>query len=717
MKDTTGSAFPGWKWPVLLGLAVSLASGALAAGEAEPDVHVAPDGDDAADGGQGRPVASLRRALDLVRDLRQARPIERPVIVEVADGEYPLDDTLVLTAEDSGAAKRATIIRSAEGARPVFSGGRRIRGWTVTEVEGRPRWTVVLPEVKGGRWRFTQLFVDGQRRFRPSLPAEGWYRVRRRLPPTDAAQGRGHDRFAVAAEDVGRRWQDRGAIEVVAVHQWSLSRRRIDSIEEGEDDGEAVVALVGTTSTTEPWGAFREGGRYRLENVRDALGEPGSWYLDVPTGTLTYCPLEGESPESTVVVAPKIDTLLAIRGEPVAGRTVDHVRFEGLSFAHGNWPMPPRGQSQPQGDLNVGAAVTLTGARDVSLTGCGIRHVGRYALSLGVGCGRCEVTGCEFFDLGAGGIMIGTVNAGGGPLARVTANTIRDCTIAHGGRLHAAGIGVWIGQADHTLVERCEIADFTYTGVSVGWTWGYGPSPATYNRVAGNHIHDLGRGVLSDMGGVYTLGVSPGTEVEGNHIHDVVSHDYGGWGLYPDEGSTGVLFRNNVVHGASSASFHQHYGRDNRVENNIFVAARDWQLQRTRVEGHVGFRFERNIVSWESDTPLEEGDWTKGLVARNNCYWHAGKPVVFSDGATLGDRQAAGLDRGSIIADPRFSDPAAGDFTLAADSPALKLGFRPIDLEAAGRATEPSIAPGLPAVPSPWPEAIALDRQVIRSAQ
>lgn len=696
-------------WGAVTWLLVGLLAGSGAVNAAPPaEYYVAPDGDDAADGRQGRPVATLRRALDLVRDLRKRRATPAPITIEVADGLYTLADTLVITAEDSGGEKSPTIIHAAEDARPVFSGGRRISGWTVTEVDGRPRWSVVLPDVQAGRWRFSQLFVDGQRRFRPVLPAEGWFTVRGPLPPSPAAEGRGHDRFQLNAADVRRDWADPGAIEVVAVHQWSMSRMRLGALEPAEEDGAVNVQLVGTTSSLEPWGAFAAGGRYRLENVREALGEPGSWYLDLPTGTLTYCPLEGEDPERTEVIAPRVDTLLMLRGEPVPGGTVDHLRIVGLSFAHGNWPMPSRGQSVPQGDINVGAAVSLTGARDVQLIRCGIRHVGRYGLSLGVGCGRCLVDRCELVDLGAGGVMIGATVAGGRSIARVTENTIRDSTIAHGGRLHPAGIGIWIGQADRTTIEHCEIADFTYTGISVGWTWGYGPSPAERNRIAGNHIHHLGHGVLSDMGGVYTLGVSPGTIVEGNLIHDIVSHDYGGWGLYTDEGSSGIVMRGNVVHRASSGSFHQHYGKDNLIENNILASARDWQLQRTRVEDHVSFRFERNIVWWDSDTPLAKGDWNERIVARDNCYWHDGEAVTFPDGLSLKARQKANLESGSIVADPGFADPQTGDFTLPRDSPVWDLGFKPIDLAAVGRKTDRVVSPDMPPVPTPWPEAIEL---------
>jgi parallel beta-helix repeat protein len=247
-------------------------------------------------------------------------------------------------------------------------------------------------------------------------------------------------------------------------------------------------------------------------------------------------------------------------------------------------------------------------------------------------------------------------------------------------------VGLWIGHSPRNRVTHCDIADFYYTAVSVGWRWGYDESGAKENLIEFNHLHHIGYRILSDMGGVYTLGPSEGTSVSNNVIHDIYATTYGGWGLYPDEGSTGIRLENNLVYNVKDAGFHQHYGKENLVRNNIFAFSQEGQIAVTRAEPHLSFTFERNIVYWDRGQLLGYSGWKNGVKVafRNNLYWHVdGKPFDFA-GKSWDQWRAAGNDAGSIIADPKFVDAQHYDFHLQPDSPAKKIGFVPFDYLEAG---------------------------------
>jgi parallel beta-helix repeat protein len=190
------------------------------------------------------------------------------------------------------------------------------------------------------------------------------------------------------------------------------------------------------------------------------------------------------------------------------------------------------------------------------------------------------------------------------------------------------------------------------------------------------------------MGGIYTLGKQPGTVIRNNLWHDIAGIRYGGWGIYFDEGSSGILAENNIVYRTTHGGFHQHYGETNVFRNNILAFARDHQIQRTRPEPHRSFSFTNNIVYFDSGSLLTGDLSGDNYLMDWNVYFDArpdAKPDQLRVGPCTWEKwQERGHDLHSLVADPLFVAPGANDFRLQPTSPALKLGFQPIDLSLVG---------------------------------
>ncbi len=579
-----------------------------------------------------------------------------------------------------------------------------------------------LPDVKAGEWNFSQLFVGDQRRNRPRLPKEGFYFVAARAAG-DAAAGRtkGDDRFRFPPRLIQATWKNLGDVEVSPFFAWFNPTYRIASV----DAAANTVTFTAPQMRAASYAQVKPGTRFLVENVAEALDTPGQWYLNRPTGVLTYLPLPGETPEHVFVVAPKLEKLIVLDAGDLANAAdapVSHLAFRGLSFAHTNWVVPPQGYGVPQAVVTISGGVYGRGAHDCRFEGCSFEHMGTYGIDLDIGCQDDAIESCRFIDLGAGGIKIGTTHAPNPPQKQVKRHTIRDNQIAHVGRTQPAAVGIWVGQASEVNIEHNDIHDLYYTAISIGWTWGGGPSEAHDNTVAWNHIHTIGQGVLSDMGFIYTLGISPGTRIHHNLMHDIERFGgpggYGGWGIYYDEGSTGIVAEDNLVYHTHDGGFHQHYGEENTVRNNIFGPSIGVQFGPTRLDwpSKLGvvreprvFTFENNIVDGWADPSVIRTNWMNKLLSAHldkfqvdhNVYWngtHGGEPPMFA-GLTLEAWREKGLDKHSVVADPGFASLDKDDYRLSSESPALRLGFKPFDVSGAGRTThEPPDA-----TPAQWP--------------
>lgn len=645
-------------------------------------LYVAPDGNDSwsgnlpspkADGTDG-PFATIAGARDAIREMKRRDGIMKPITVFVREGTYRVAEPIVFTPQDSGTEQHPITYAAYPGDKPIVSGGRVITGWR----KKGDLWAVELPDVKSGDWHFGALWVNGERRVVARTPNDGYlYTAGKASPVKEPETGEEVSREKVAFKfkpgDI-KPWEDLNDILVVAYHSWETSTHRIASV----DAENNIVTFTGPAVWPfEQWGKNQ---RYHIENLRDALDAPGEWYLDRKTGMLSYWPKDGEDMSRAEVVAPVATQLVLLQGDPKDEEFVEHLHIKGIRFMHSDWPIPPQGHSDPQAAFSVPGALHAVGARYCSVEGCEISRVGTYGVWFSLGCKHNRIVQNEIHDLGAGGVRIGEGRSPENEPEAASHNLIDNNFIHDGGKIFRAGVGVWIGRSSYNTVSHNEVCDLDYSGLSIGWCWGYAPSTANNNVIEHNHVHHIGRGVLSDMGGIYTLGISPGTVIRYNIFHDIYSFSYGGWGIYPDEGSTEILIENNIAYNTKTGGFHQHYGRENIVRNNIFAFSREGQIIRSREEEHISFFFERNIVYFNNGQLLGS-NWKNGNYRLDyNCYWDTSRPEVEFKGMSFEEWQAKGQDKHSIIADPLFVNAEEFDFRLNADSPALKLGFKPIDM-------------------------------------
>lgn len=535
--------------------------------------------------------------------------------------------------------------------------------------------------MKSGAWNFTQLFVNGERRNRPRLPKSGYFKVAgfAGFDP-NGKYNTPMNKFNYAEGDIRPNWTNIQDIETIVLHFWVDTHLQIAGI----DEATKTVTFDRFSRRKFTDDHSSKGARYYLSNIYKALDTPGEFYLNAKTGVLHYIPKPGEDLEKAEVIAPRLSSLVRFAGNPKSGQFVDHISLQGLTFSDVEWQLPKKDGGDTQAAEMVPAVISAEGARNCAIRDCVVRNSATYGIELGSGCKENQIIRNELCNLGAGGIKL----SGGGvgsPEAEQTAKTqITDNHIHDCGQIFHSAVGILLRHSAGNTVAHNHIHHLYYTAISIGWVWGYKPSISRDNIVEFNHIHDIGQKVLSDMGGIYMLGVSPGTVIRNNLLHDIDSWGYGGWGIYTDEGSSEIVIENNVVYRTKSGGFHQHYGRENIVRNNVFALAREEQVARSRAESHVSFTFERNIVYF-AEGPLLGKNWKDDKFKLDyNVYFHAGgKPIAFP-GGTFQDWKKRGFDQNSIIADPMFNDPAKGDFSLKPDSPAFKLGFKAIDISKVG---------------------------------
>lgn len=667
------------------------------------DIHLAIGGDDCNPGRSDAPVATLERARDLLRSRRIGAAMG-PARVIIHGGRYVLDRTLALAQVDGGTSDAPVTWLAAPGERVEISGGRRITGWSAGSFNGAACLSAQLPDGLDPQ----QLFVDGQRRPRPRLPRIGYLRVASTFGECSAHEvlwGEGPTRAEYHPGDL-RAFRNLADVRFVAMGAWYDMWMRITGIDEAKREirfhDRCWQRLVDETG---------KASRYHIDNVAEAFGEPGDWYVDRPSQRIHYVPLPGQVADTMEVIAPAVDLLVHVRGDEQ--EPAGHIRFENIAFAHCDWHPPADFRGSIQAGHRKPGSILFEHAERCVLYGCEVSKVAQYGVQLGEGSHDCRVIACSLHDLGAGGVHIDhewtkphsieVADAGArrSRPSRPRAGWVTDCTIRDGGKIYPGAVGIYVGNAAFNRLLHNEITDLHYSGISVGWTWGSAPTACVDNRIEGNHVHHINQQrTFSDLGLIYTLGAQPGSTIRGNRLHDIDSYGYGGNGIYGDEGTGALIIEDNIAWNCKACGFGG-APRDVWIRNNIFAFTGQTAIA-PAYHGSDWFASvcERNVLLWREGTCGSDppSAWTPhGTHAIGNLLWRCGLPINLNGGKDLPHWQAQGQLLDTLVVDPGFVDAAGGDFRLHPGAAAVAHGFEPIDQSEVGPR-------GGPVLPLTWAE-------------
>ncbi|MCC6444295.1 MAG: right-handed parallel beta-helix repeat-containing protein [Armatimonadetes bacterium] len=446
------------------------------------------------------------------------------------------------------------------------------------------------------------------------------------------------------------------------------------------DESTRTVTLGGQECTV----ALSPGNRFFVENVLAELDSPGEWFLDRKEGYLYLWPEKPLTARSEVI-APVLGRVFEFLGDSGQGKPVHHITLSGLIVR--NTDYSPEDGCVGYGMGNDGV-VFMRNASDCAVRHSNFKHIGKYAVCL-AGSDRNAVTGCRISDGAEGGILL--IDAADN---RITDNHISRMGLVY---KHIAGITMEDGRTGGNIVAHNLIHDISRYGITL-------KSPGSRNIVEFNDLRTLNTETY-DTGGIEVTQQDrefrSGSIIRNNRVRDVIgySSDNGkaiflSWGIYLDSFAGGYTVQNNIVCRNENGSVMIQGGKDNRIENNILGGGRSSQLFLPNFAGNcAGNVISRNIVYYEEPEALliYAGPITpEAVFIDNNLYFHAGgRPLRVNRADSFAGWQALGYDAHSVIADPLFQDPARDDYRLRPGSPALEMGFKPIDITTVGPRRKP----------------------------
>ena len=630
------------------------------------------------DEGGNAPLKSLERAIEIIKEMRSEGVAHR-IYVSVI-GDYYLSSPVNISGVE-----RVTVEPFARTGRII--GGVKIEGWENSTFNGVRCLCARVPE---NTPTFTDLYVNGNRASVTRYPKVGALEIvnTEEYPDEDVIEHGmwGSSRWiTVKPEDLAS-VKNIGDAIINYNHWWIDEHSPIESYD--EKSGRLVMAYRSRFAVSGRYGRSSSAAKYYLTGVPNMFSVPTEWYLDRKEGVVYYIPKdESETPETIEVFAPIADKLFVVKGEDIQIRNFELTCTRGeyastrvMTEQIGKVDEPYLFGSDEQSVCGAPGAVLFERANRCGISGCLIHGVGVHAVEVSLGCSRIRIENNEIYDIAAGGIKVEGGEAGKDASLMTHGCVIRKNRIHDCGKRYEAGCGILVMHASNNEICENEIYSLAYSGISVGWVWGYAESSTYGNIIRKNHVYGIGNGSLSDMGGIYTLGRQRGTLIAENIIHDVRCSEYGAWGIYLDEGSSLITVENNVVWGTGKESMHIHWGTENTIRNNVFFSDSSAAVTVSIREWHHPSLFERNIMVTDGSNVIK-GDPSHAIYHSNLMFDISSQDTVIirDESGNVYDldawQRAYEQNCENIVADPEFVNLSEKNFAVKESSCVKNFGF------------------------------------------
>ncbi|MEO0452726.1 MAG: right-handed parallel beta-helix repeat-containing protein [Verrucomicrobiota bacterium] len=673
-------------------------------------------------------VSTLKAARDVVREMR-AGGEKGNIDVQLHDGTYTLDETLIFGLEDSAPDGAVTRYIAADGANPLISGGKTITGWEKTDLQGGMIWKAPVPWAKGDA--FFHCLYDGTKLL-PRARSEGFvaneqwiYDKKRHESKKGFPKYAGEMKYRTSFTFPGDIVQDWDNLEDVEVYgqpnrKWLVNYLGIQSV-----DVENKVAQLTVPAT------YTMTGEFFVENRIEYLDTPGEWVLNSKEGMLYYWPESGTPGEQ--IIAPALTELFRVEGvsdHSLAGskeKQVEGIEFVGLRLAYADRQRWLPDDIGIQHDWNLwdkaNGLIRFRGAVRCAVRDCTFSDSGSDGVRMDLFCQNITVEGSTFRDLGGTGVLLSGYGPGQKDVNKN--NVVTENEFVRVGQIFQHSPGIFIWQSGHNTISHNHIHDLAYTGMVVAgvrrrffnpkfeemgitndpfkiWDFpagtrehlptirweeitltdtnewdAYAPyMHARGNVIEYNEVHDVLK-LLHDGNCIYLSAHGDGNIVRYNATYN---HPKGAM-IRTDDDSHGAEVSHNLMIGTMSRSGYAMKGL-NEARHNILINS----LLTTGGAGntiHPKSILEKNLLYYTK--PFESKvnnrfDCLEGGSNENLYYSEQGGAEKYLE-KFRAIVKSPGAETDSVAADPLFTDLSKGDLSFKSGSPAIQLGIDPMPRE------------------------------------